>query len=107
MNYNEIFLQIYKISYDLGNSLEKIERFYTDLKYRNQLILNKIKTFQTKENEIKTKKKIVENLVGDSDLTQANFELLINENTDVDEEFFKALESLDKLHSLQTKLSKR
>jgi len=76
------------------------------LKYRNQLILNKIKTFQIKENEIKTKKIVLENLAKDSDLSQANFELLINENTAVDEDFFKALESLDKLHSLHTKLSK-
>jgi len=102
--YNE---QLYKVSYDLGNSLEKIEQFYNELKFRDQLVLNKIKTYKVKETEIQTKKRVLENLIKDSHLSQSNFEILINENTLIDEEFFKALESLDKLHSLQESLGQR
>lgn len=83
-----------------------MEQLYIDLKYRDQLILNKIKTYQLREGEIQNKRLVLEKLIQDSNLTQSNFELLINENTPLDLNFFEALESLDKLHSLQDSLNK-
>ena len=90
----------------MGNSLEKIEQYYNELKFRDHLILSKIKTYKLKETEIQEKKRVLENLIKDSNLNQTNFEILINDNTLIDDDFFKALESLDKLHSLQESLGK-
>ena len=70
------------------------------------MILNKIKSYKMKENEIKAKKNVLENLIQDSNLTQSNFDTLINENIIIDDEFFIALDSIDKLHSLQNSLGK-
>lgn len=90
----------------MGNSLEKIEQYYNELKFRDHLILSKIKTYKLKETEIQDKKRVLENIIKDSNINQTNFEILINDNTLIDDDFFKALESLDKLHSLQESLGK-
>jgi hypothetical protein len=89
---------------DASNSLEKMENFLNDIAFKNELFATKLEKFKKKEDEIIFKKNIVENLINDSNIPEKTINLLIKESELIGEEFFQALESLEKLAKLKDSL---
>lgn len=69
--------------------------------------MSKLDVFQEKETEILKKKENLEKLIKDCSLTNENLETLVNENTPIDAEFFRALEGLNALQKVKEKLLNR
>lgn len=78
-----------------------MENFLNDIAFKNELFAAKIEKFKRKEEEIISKKTIVEELIQDSNLPEETINLLIKESEFIKEDFFQALDSLEKLAKLK------
>lgn len=93
-----------KLAYDASNSLEKMENFLNDIAFKNELFAAKIEKYKKREEEISFKKNIVEELIQDSNIPEEIINILIKESEFIKEDFFQALDSLEKLAKLKESL---